>query len=214
MPLPFAQGLYMLPLLSKSTQHAPICQHSQSKVTHKVITNDQCRAARAILSLSQEDLSRAAKVARRTLMDFETGARTPHPRTVDAIQEALKAAGVEFIAKNGGGAGVRLIADFPRIREDGSEDVLFEFPLSKEYEGADDPPSLAVRAGAEFFRTIEPAASSRADYIRIFRHKTRAVLAAAIEAWRRGEPRGSDGFMLLLPHLGENASPRTAGDLG
>ncbi len=30
------------------------------------------------------------------------------PRTVEAIRAALEAAGVEFIAENGGGAGVRL----------------------------------------------------------------------------------------------------------
>jgi hypothetical protein len=30
------------------------------------------------------------------------------PRTVDAIRRALESAGVEFIAENGGGAGVRL----------------------------------------------------------------------------------------------------------
>jgi hypothetical protein len=41
-------------------------------------------------------------------MDFETGNRTPHPRTMAAIQGALEAAGVIFIERNGGGAGVRL----------------------------------------------------------------------------------------------------------
>ena len=36
------------------------------------------------------------------------GKSTPYDRTVAAIRDALEAAGVEFIAENGGGAGVRL----------------------------------------------------------------------------------------------------------
>jgi hypothetical protein len=47
-------------------------------------------------------------VARQTVVDFERGARTPHPNNLSAIRAALEAAGVEFIDENGGGAGVRL----------------------------------------------------------------------------------------------------------
>jgi hypothetical protein len=47
-------------------------------------------------------------VARQTVVDFERGARTPYPKNLAAIRTALDAAGVEFIAENGGGAGVRL----------------------------------------------------------------------------------------------------------
>lgn len=72
------------------------------------ISSPQCRGARAMLGMSQRDLAEAAEVAPRTLADFETGTRQPHPRTLAAIQTALEAAGVEFIPENGGGAGVRL----------------------------------------------------------------------------------------------------------
>lgn len=68
----------------------------------------QCRAARALVSLSQRDLAELAKVAPRTLADFETGTRSPHPRTLEALRAALETAGVLFIAKNGNGPGVRL----------------------------------------------------------------------------------------------------------
>ena len=68
----------------------------------------QCRAARAMLGWSQQDLCDRAKVARKTLADFEGGKSTPYPRTLDDIQQALEEAGVEFIPENGGGAGVRL----------------------------------------------------------------------------------------------------------
>lgn len=72
------------------------------------ITPPQCRAARALLNWSQNQLEEAARVAKKTIADFEREARTPYPRTLSAIRTALEAAGVEFIAENGGGAGVRL----------------------------------------------------------------------------------------------------------
>lgn len=61
-----------------------------------------------MLGMAQRDLAQVAKVAHRTLADFETGARQPHPRTLAALRSALEAAGVEFIPQNGGGPGVRL----------------------------------------------------------------------------------------------------------
>jgi len=72
------------------------------------MTPAQCRAARALLSWSQTDLELTAKVARKTIADFEVGSRTPYNATLAAIRNALEAAGVEFIAENGGGPGVRL----------------------------------------------------------------------------------------------------------
>lgn len=61
-----------------------------------------------MLDMSREELARQAKVAVRTIVDFERGARCPYERTLADIKAALEAAGVEFIDENGGGAGVRL----------------------------------------------------------------------------------------------------------
>jgi transcriptional regulator with XRE-family HTH domain len=72
------------------------------------ISPAQCRAARALIGWSQNDLETAAAVAKKTLADFERGARTPYARTLVAIRNALELAGVEFIERNGGGPGVRL----------------------------------------------------------------------------------------------------------
>jgi transcriptional regulator with XRE-family HTH domain len=80
-----------------------------SKAARSVdLTPAQCRAGRALLNWSQDQLEAAAQVARKTIADFEREVRTPYARTLAAIRAALEAAGVEFIAKNGGGAGVRL----------------------------------------------------------------------------------------------------------
>jgi transcriptional regulator with XRE-family HTH domain len=57
---------------------------------------------------SQTDLEAAAKVAKKTIADFELDRRHPYERTLRDLQAALEAAGVVFIAENGGGAGVRL----------------------------------------------------------------------------------------------------------
>lgn len=70
----------------------------------------QCRAARALLDMAQGELGRLAKVNINTLSDFENGSRATHPRTVEALQRALEAAGIEFLEENGGGPGLRLKA--------------------------------------------------------------------------------------------------------
>jgi len=56
-----------------------------------------CRAARALLNWSQQELASRAQVARKTIADFELGAVNPHPRTLRDVVAALEAAGVEFL---------------------------------------------------------------------------------------------------------------------
>jgi transcriptional regulator with XRE-family HTH domain len=66
----------------------------------------QCRAARALLAWSQEELVRHAKITKKTIADFERGATTPRSQTLDQILAAFEAAGIEFL--NGNQPGVRL----------------------------------------------------------------------------------------------------------
>lgn len=72
------------------------------------ISASQVRAARGLLGWSQDQLSAASEVPKRTLARLELEEGTPQQRTLTAIRTALEAAGVEFIPENGGGAGVRL----------------------------------------------------------------------------------------------------------
>jgi transcriptional regulator with XRE-family HTH domain len=74
----------------------------------KTITPQQSRGARAMLGWSREQLAEKSKVSNAALADFEAEKRTPYDRTLADIRTALEKAGVEFIAENGGGAGVRL----------------------------------------------------------------------------------------------------------
>jgi transcriptional regulator with XRE-family HTH domain len=72
------------------------------------MTPAQARAARALLSISQIDVAKAAGLGQSTVIDFERERRTVSAKAVGAIRGALEAAGVEFIPENGGGPGVRL----------------------------------------------------------------------------------------------------------
>ena len=65
----------------------------------------QCRMARAALGLGIRDLAVAAKVSIDTVARFERGEELKE-RTIDALQRALEAAGVDFT--NGDHPGVRL----------------------------------------------------------------------------------------------------------
>ena len=72
-----------------------------------MILPSQCRAARALLGWSQDDLAKKADVSKQTLADFERGARNPYKRTLLAIYSALQTAGIAFIPGNGRGVGVQ-----------------------------------------------------------------------------------------------------------
>ena len=71
-------------------------------------TSDQLRAARAILGLSQAEVAEMTGKTSKTVQRAETDSDQVADATIAAIRTALEVAGVEFIAENGGGAGVRL----------------------------------------------------------------------------------------------------------
>jgi len=64
--------------------------------------------ARGALNWSVRDLAEAAGIHRNTVTNIETGRYAGDAETLAAIVGALKRAGVDFIAENGGGPGVRL----------------------------------------------------------------------------------------------------------
>ena len=73
-----------------------------------MITPAQCRAARGLISWSQQDLATQAGVGIVTVRQVEAGATQPRRATLTVLRQAFERAGVEFIDENGGGAGVRL----------------------------------------------------------------------------------------------------------
>jgi transcriptional regulator with XRE-family HTH domain len=86
-----------------------------------------------MLGLDQADLAELALVHRNTIMGFEAGRKAPNRNNLLAIQAALETSGVEFIAENGGGAGVRLksfklkdVGENPFFWDDVSKFFAFE----------------------------------------------------------------------------------------
>lgn len=76
------------------------------------ITHQQSRAARGLLDWSQSRLAAASNLSESTVRDFEKTRRVPSLNNLAAIQAALEAAGVIFVAYDEnsatGGEGVRL----------------------------------------------------------------------------------------------------------
>src|SRR5258708_7101929 len=68
------------------------------------LTPETCRAGRALVGLSQDELAQRAGVARLTVADFERGARPPIAANLAAIHGALASTGVDFLP---GGAVLR-----------------------------------------------------------------------------------------------------------
>ena len=66
-----------------------------------------CRMGRTAVGWGIRELAGAAKVSADTVIRFERGDELKL-RTIEALQQALETAGVEFIHENGGGLGVRL----------------------------------------------------------------------------------------------------------
>ncbi len=61
-----------------------------------------CRAARALVAWTQEDLANAAGVCRSTVREFEKGHHTLQQANEEAISRALSKAGVELLSKGNG----------------------------------------------------------------------------------------------------------------
>ena len=72
-------------------------------------TPAQIRAARSMIGYSQKELAEKSDVSISTLKRAEGTIGPPaSAQATAAIRSVLEAAGVEFIAENGGGPGVRL----------------------------------------------------------------------------------------------------------
>ena len=67
-----------------------------------MLSPEQCRAARAWLGWSQDDLAKRASVGLSTLKDFENGKRSPMRNNLEAIRRVLEDAGVGLLFDNEG----------------------------------------------------------------------------------------------------------------
>ena len=88
------------------------------------ITSSQCRAARAVLGWSQNDLAERARVSRGTLMKFETGLGAPHTNNLMAIRGAFEAVGFQFVVPGEGDrVGISYREDWGAVAADDAGDA-------------------------------------------------------------------------------------------
>jgi transcriptional regulator with XRE-family HTH domain len=73
-----------------------------------IITGAQVKAARALLGWTQLQLAKEMHANATTVKNFEAGKRRLSVLETTVIRRILEAAGVEFIAENGGEPGVKL----------------------------------------------------------------------------------------------------------
>lgn len=91
--------------------HQPAVLASGFGKNDELISPVQCRAGRALLQWSQQQLADAAHIGVVTVRQFESGAAELRHATLDVMKRAFEAAGVIFEARGEmvpGGPGVRL----------------------------------------------------------------------------------------------------------
>jgi transcriptional regulator with XRE-family HTH domain len=72
-----------------------------------MLTAEQCRAARALLDWTQKELGERVSISPVSIRAFEKGGEM-RDSNQKLLRLTFEEAGVQFIAENGGGAGVRL----------------------------------------------------------------------------------------------------------
>lgn len=72
-----------------------------------MINAKQCRAARAWLAWSQDDLAEHSLVSKRSIAGFELEKTVPHDRTLRDLQRAFEDAGMTFQMDGARGIGLQ-----------------------------------------------------------------------------------------------------------
>ncbi len=80
------------------------------------LTGPLCRAARALIQWSREELARDSGVSVATIAALEIGREIPADDVLHKLQAAMEEGGAVFIPENGGGVGVRLRFNSREVR--------------------------------------------------------------------------------------------------
>lgn len=161
-------------------------------MSENTLSPDQCRAARALLGISQEQLCEIAGVTRAPLADFEGGKTKPYARTLGAIKAALEVSGVEFIDENGGGAGVRRKKAVARLKSRHVDGELVTFKLIYK----DD--TYEFQMAAEILEDWDRANyGSPQEFETSFDKHANAIVVRAQDAIESGRAKGATGVLVI-----------------
>lgn len=143
----------------------------------------QVRAARGLLSWSQDKLADSAEIALSSVRDFENQKRTAESQVASAILRALTEAGVTFIRGNEeAGPGVRLNADRPNLIRRPTVVTKFDgIPFEAEWRGK----RLSVFVSREAIEDLGRLRDEDDD-------------RAYLEVWERNKGRILDGLRKAL----------------
>ncbi|RRD24727.1 XRE family transcriptional regulator [Brucellaceae bacterium VT-16-1752] len=73
-----------------------------------MLTGPLCRAGRALVEISRDNLAKLSKVDASVIEDFERKIDKPSAETINQLQSALEDLGAVFIPEDERGVGVRL----------------------------------------------------------------------------------------------------------
>jgi transcriptional regulator with XRE-family HTH domain len=159
-----------------------------------LILPEQCRAARALIGWSQDQLAESSRVAKATIANFEAGNRTPYDRTLADVAVALEAAGVEFLPEGESGAGVRLKLAVARLEQRRVSKFDRVVDLTVQYRNV----SHKVRFSTDILDDLDRANhATDADFQQSFdKHQGKILLAVAVAV-----DNGTSGSPILLKHI-------------
>jgi transcriptional regulator with XRE-family HTH domain len=86
------------------------CHEKRQIMVNKLISSQQCEAARAWLRWTRETLAEKAKVSVRTIARFESGETVPGDGTLHHIARALEDAGIVFLFDGARASGIEFDA--------------------------------------------------------------------------------------------------------
>lgn len=145
----------------------------------ELIIPAQIRAARGLLSWSQEQLAEAAKVGLSTVKDVESGKRDPITSNVEAIRRALENGGIKFIPANGDGPGVRLAGHRPQIiRRPTKRNFDNQLPFRVAWKNQ----KVVVFLPVTVLDDLESEYHSDVDFLDSFRNHEALILSAVAKA--------------------------------
>jgi transcriptional regulator with XRE-family HTH domain len=149
-----------------------------------IITPEQCRAARALLGWSQDELENSSRVSKKTIAEFEREAQIPYDKTLREIEMAFLANGILLINENGGGVGVRKARPVARLTRSRVSHFDRSAMLNVAYKGAEYKVNLPTNILDDIDRTNHRSDNSLKESIQEHLNLILVRTTAAIDGGR------------------------------